>query len=80
MQDEDQIRQAYEAGRSAHANARGLDSCPIFALGQLGQPWRDAWHRGWNDADAASGYLRSPRQTPETGSAVPIRKGRTRRR
>ena len=26
---------------------RGVDTWPAYALGQLGQEWRDAWRTGW---------------------------------
>lgn len=44
------LAQAYTAGRNARERGRDLTDCPIYALGQLGQPWRDAWCDGWRSA------------------------------
>lgn len=42
------LAQAYTAGRNARRNGRQLSACPTYAIGSLGQPWRDKWTEGWH--------------------------------
>lgn len=76
-----ELANAFAAGRYAHENARGLDACPMFAMGQQGAEWRAEWVRGWHAADRDSGYLRTRSSTkPEPGRAAPVRSGKPRRK
>lgn len=45
------IEQAYIAGQWARETGRSIDSCPTYAMGEQGAPYRDEWRRGWKDTD-----------------------------
>lgn len=78
---EQELANAYEAGGYAYENARGLDACPMFAMGERGTRLRERWARGWHDADARNDYKRTRTATKpaEPGRAQPIRSGRRRK-
>lgn len=41
------LNHAWEAGRWAAEAGRGIETCPLFSMGELGKAWRDAWRTGW---------------------------------
>lgn len=41
------IDQARVAGGWARENGRGIETCPTYALGEQGEPYRKAWKAGW---------------------------------
>lgn len=47
----DRLAQARECGFFAREAGREVTSCPMFALGDLGRPERQAWVEGWKQRD-----------------------------
>jgi len=45
------IEQARIAGGWARENGRGIDTCPTYAIGEQGEPYRRAWKEGWRATD-----------------------------
>lgn len=45
----DELLKAYQAGVHARAAHWPVTKCPVFAPGQLGDPQRQAWIKGWRD-------------------------------
>lgn len=43
---------ARAAGRMARENGRGLDTCPLYAMGEMGRTWQAAWKSGWEAKNA----------------------------
>lgn len=39
------------AGRWARQGGREEKTCPTWAIGELGAPWRDRWHKGWREGN-----------------------------
>lgn len=79
MLTQQQLDHAYEAGGYAYENHRPITDCPTFAIGDLGQPWRDRWRRGWADAAVRAGKpdpLAPPPPEHVAGPKQPIRTGR----
>ena len=47
----DRLTQAFTCGYYARDNARPVESCPTFAISDLGRPERQAWVEGWKQRD-----------------------------
>lgn len=45
------IQQARVAGGWAREAGRGIESCPTYAIGEQGAPYRQAWRDGWAERD-----------------------------
>ena len=43
---------ARSAGSMARERGRGIDTCPLYAMGQMGWVWQRAWMAGWKAKDA----------------------------
>lgn len=71
------LQHAREAGVSARKHARGMDACPMYAMGAMGSEWRAAWTEGW-ERENAEHLRRFPHLAPavKKGSTTPVRKGR----
>lgn len=66
---------AREAGSRARKNGRGIDTCPLYAMGDIGMQWRQAWMSGWNKAEAEFRRLHPLPIEPKRTKTTPIRKG-----
>lgn len=47
-----ELEHARQAGENARAAGRGIDTCPLYAMGEDGRRWQAAWRQGWNARDA----------------------------
>jgi hypothetical protein len=35
----------------ARAAGRGIETCPLFAMGAMGMAWQREWKAGWQERD-----------------------------
>jgi len=72
------LEHAREAGALARQNGRGIDTCPLYAMGEMGWTLQRAWLSGWNKAEAEFRRLHPETIEPTKTKTAPIRKGRRR--
>lgn len=72
------LEHAHAAGFCARQAGRGVETCPLYAMGEIGWTWQRAWLSGWNKAEAAYRRLHPETIEPRKTKTTPIRKGRRR--